>query len=481
MKTMRELLPVKLRGDHMEEECGIIGIYDRAAGPVGDMLYYGLYALQHRGQESAGIAISTDGEIRYHKGQGLVTECFEDENVAEELGNGSIGIGHVRYSTSGDKNVRNAQPLVVKSRIGELALAHNGNLVNAGCIREKMEQDGVIHQTDVDTEVIANLIARQSKGGIVEALQYVNRAIRGSYALVMMTPDSLIAMRDPMGIRPLALGRMDDAYIIASESCAFDTIGGELVRDIRPGEILIIDKEGMHSMQTPTPLHSDLCVFEFVYFARSDSVIDGISVYEARHEAGRQLARQYPVEADLVIGVPDSALAAAMGYAAESKIPYGDGLAKNRYVGRTFIQPWQSQREQSVKIKLNALKKNVQGKRIIMVDDSIVRGTTSKKIVEMLRAAGAVEVHMRISSPPVTHPCHFGIDTAEASQLISASYDNESVRQIIGADSLEYLSLPDLLRTVETASCGFCKGCFDGAYPIDVEKEKDYNPFEGGA
>lgn len=470
---------IKPRADRMPEECGIIAAFDPRGQSVSDILYYGLYALQHRGQESAGIAVSDGTALHCHKNTGLVSECFETDALAEKLGSGNLGIGHVRYSTAGDKGIANAQPLLVRYRGGEMALAHNGNLVNAECLRKTLEEMGTIHQTDVDTEIIANLIARSADNDVVESLKKASQTIRGSYALVILLKDKIIAMRDPLGIRPLALGRVDDCYVVASESCAFDTVGGTLVRDLRPGEILIIDADGLHSLQTPTPLHSDLCIFEFVYFARTDSVMDGISVYAARMEAGRRLAQSAGAEADLVVGVPDSALAAAMGYAKESGIPYGDGLAKNRYVGRTFIQPRQSMREQSVKVKLNALRKNVQGKRIVLVDDSIVRGTTSCKIVEMLRAAGAVEVHMRISSPPVTSPCFFGIDTPDVSHLISAAQDVEGVRKAIGADSLAYLSLPDLLRSVEGSGCGFCKGCFDGMYPMDVDKERNFDPLKG--
>ena len=468
---------IKPRGDRMPEECGVIAAFDPMGRPVNDLLYYGLYALQHRGQESAGIAVSDGKAIHYHKDKGLVTECFDREDWVEQMGEGHLGIGHVRYSTAGDKRVVNAQPLVVHYKGGELALAHNGNLVNADRIRSSLEQMGVIHQTDVDTEVIANLIARRGDLPLAEGIEAASRDIRGSYALVVMVADRIIAMRDPLGIRPLALGRVDGAYVVASESCAFDCMGGEMIRDLHPGEILVIDCDGLHSIQTQVPLHSDLCIFEFVYFARPDTQMDGISVYAAREAAGRRWAMAYPAQADLVIGVPDSALPAAIGYAKQSGIPYGEGLAKNRYVGRTFIQPKQSMREESVKIKLNALRRNVQGKRVVMVDDSIVRGTTSRKIVEMLRSAGAREVHMRISSPPVTHPCFFGIDIAERSQLIGASHDVEGIRAAIGADSLAYLTLPDLMRTVEGSGCGFCHGCFDGHYPMDVGQARQYCPF----
>lgn len=467
---------LKSRRDRMPEECGVIGAYDLAGHPVNDILYYGLYALQHRGQENAGIAMADGQAMRYHKGQGLVTDCFDQDERLDALGQGHLGIGHVRYSTAGDSNVVNAQPLVVHYKSGDLALAHNGNLVNAEAIRQALEDTGSINQTSADTEIVANLIARRKDEDLLEALQHTVRDLRGSYALVMLTQDQLIAMRDPMGIRPLILGKVDDAYVVASESCAFDTLGGEIIRDVRPGEIIVVDEGGLHSIQTETPLHSDLCIFEFVYFARTDSQMDGISVYRARENAGRALAEQAPADADLVVGVPDSAIPAAIGYAKASGIPFGEGLAKNRYVGRTFIQPKQSMREEGVKIKLNALRKNVQGKRLVLVDDSIVRGTTSRKIVEMLRSAGAREVHMRISSPPVVAPCYLGIDTPTSDQLVGATHDVEGIRKMIGADSLAFLALPELIKTVEGSACGFCHGCFDGQYPFDMDEARQYCP-----
>nr|WP_122012735.1 amidophosphoribosyltransferase [Maliibacterium massiliense] len=467
---------IKPRQDRMPEECGVFGAYDTEGADVVDLLYYGLYALQHRGQESAGIAVADGASMRYYKNNGLVTDCFDQDHLDEALGSGHIGIGHVRYSTAGDGQVVNAQPLVVHFRSGDLALAHNGNLVNADALRQELEACGHLHQTTVDSEVIANLIARRADEDVVQALIDTSRQLRGSYALVMLTRDKLIAMRDPLGIRPLVLGRVDSTYMVASESCAFDTVGGELIRDVKPGELIVIDKDGLHSIQTETPLHSDLCIFEFVYFARTDTQMDGISVYQVRERAGRLLARQCPAEADLVVGVPDSAIPAAIGFAKESGIPYGEGLAKNRYVGRTFIQPRQSMREEAVKIKLNALRKNVQGKSIVLVDDSIVRGTTSRKIVELLRSAGAKKIHMRISSPPVTSPCFFGIDIATSEQLIGAAHSVEQIQNMIGADSLGYLSLENLLKTVEGSGCGFCKGCFDGAYPMDIAQARKHCP-----
>ena len=458
---------IKERGDQMEEACGVFGIYAQDESiNVAEAAYYGLFALQHRGQESAGIAVADGKGIKHYRNLGLVPEVF-DEEILHGL-TGRISIGHVRYSTFGSKDVINAQPLVARCKIGMLALAHNGNLVNADALRAQMEDDGAIFQTSVDTEVILNLIARESSKGLIEAVRSMMEKVRGSYALVLLAKDKLI--RDPYGIRPLCLGRVGNSFVLASESCALDAVGAEFVRDVQPGEIVVIDAEGIHAMHVKTPMRSRLCLFEFVYFARPDSVIDGINVYQSR------------VEADMVIGVPDSALAAAMGYAQQSGIPYGDGLAKNRYVGRTFIQPEQGMRELGVRTKLNALTRNVRGKRLILVDDSIVRGTTSRKIVEMLRTAGAKEVHMRISSPSVLNPCYFGIDTATSEELIGHSRSAEEICRFIGADSLKFLSLPDLLKTVAGSGCQFCTGCFDGDYPIDpetgemhgMEEEHDY-------
>lgn len=398
---------IKEQGDRMEEACGVFGIYAQDSDiHASEAAYYGLFALQHRGQESAGIAVADGKTIRQYRNLGLVPEVFDEEILSGLTGH--IAVGHVRYSTFGGKDVINAQPVVARCKMGMLALAHNGNLVNADALRSDMEDNGAIFQTTVDTEVILNLIARESSKGLVEAIKSMMSVVRGSYALVLLARDRLIGIRDPYGIRPLCLGRIENSFVLASESCALDAIGAEFVRDVRPGEIVCIDESGIHSHYVQSPLGSRLCLFEFVYFARPDSVIDGINVYQSRVDAGRRLAMGDDVQADMVIGVPDSALAAAMGYAEQSGIPYGDGLAKNRYVGRTFIQPEQGMRELGVRTKLNALPRNVRGKRIVLVDDSIVRGTTSRKIVEML-------------------------------------------------------------RTVAGSGCQFCTGCFDGRYPIDPE------------
>ncbi|MDY3004148.1 MAG: amidophosphoribosyltransferase [Christensenella hongkongensis] len=459
----------KPRDDVMPEECGVFGIFtdDRRYDPA-EATYLGLYALQHRGQESAGIAVSDGKGIKFHKGMGLCSEVFKD-NLGPLLG-GHIGIGHVRYSTTGDSMAYNAQPLVMSYRGGKFAMAHNGNLINNTVLREKLEDEGTVFQTTIDTEVMANLIARYSKHGMLKAISAMMKVVRGAYALVIMTQDELIAVRDPQGIRPLALGKLDNSYVVASESCAFDAIDAEFVRDIRPGEIIVINKNGLKSYQAQSAMDTALCVFEYVYFARPDSDIDGISVYRSRENMGTRLAQAFPIDADLVSDVPDSATPAASGYAAESGIPYAKALAKNRYVGRTFIQPSQALRERGVKLKLNAIKRNVHGKKLILIDDSIVRGTTSRKIVEMLRLAGAREVHMLISSPPVICPCFFGIDTPSHDQLVGSKNSVEEIRKIIGADTLHYLSIGDLLKTVEGAGCNFCAGCFNGQYPVDIRR-----------
>ena len=471
MKVLEPFELIKPYSDRLPEECGVFGAYDMAGHDVTDAIFYGLYALQHRGQESAGIATSDGNKISFHKDMGLVTEVFGDEGIQEIIDEGHLGIGHVRYSTSGESQLINAQPLVISSKRGQMALAHNGNLINYKALRDELLQLGHINQTTLDTEVIAHLLARYSEDTIENAIIKTTRWLKGSYALVMAVNDKLIGVRDPHGIRPLTLGKVDDMYVLSSETCALDAVNGHFVRDILPGEMVVINKDGIHSTMIEEKDHKKLCIFEFVYFARTDSHIDEISVYDARAKAGKILAQKSPVKADIVAGVPDSAVTAALGYSEESGIPYGEALAKNRYVGRTFIKPKQKVREQSVKVKLNALSRNVRGKRVVLVDDSIVRGTTSKKIVEMLRDAGAREVHMRISSPPVKWPCYFGIDTPSASQLIGSKNTVEEIRQLIGADSLEYLTTEDLLKSVDGTKNEFCMGCFDGDYPVSMELE----------
>lgn len=466
--------------DRLKEECGVFGIYDNDGFDCARLAYYGLYALQHRGQESCGIAVNDDGTIIYHKDMGLVPEVFNDV-ILNHL-KGQIAVGHVRYSTTGASLRENAQPLVTKYVKGTLTVAHNGNLVNALEIRSELEKNGAIFQTTIDSEVIAYLIARERVKchSIEQAVANVMPQMKGAYALVVMSPRKLIGARDPWGIRPLSIGKLGDSYVLASETCALDAINAEFVRDVEPGEVVIIDKEGLRSIKENCQGKSHLCIFEFIYFARPDSIIEGASVYETRKQAGRILAQEHPVQADLVIGVPDSGLSAAIGYSEASGIPYGEGLIKNRYVGRTFIQPDQSQREKGVRIKLNALKKSVEGKRIIMVDDSIVRGTTSGQIVQMLKDAGATEVHLRVSSPPFKWPCYFGTDIPSKKQLVACTHSMEEIRRMIGADSLGYLSLEGLSKIAVGAQCGFCNACFSGQYPMEVPEEADKMEFERG-
>ncbi len=452
----------------LHEECGVFGIYNNDSHDVARLTYYSLYALQHRGQESAGIAVNNGNTILYHKDMGLVPEVF-NEVVINYL-KGDIAIGHVRYSTTGESFRENAQPMVIKCRGGQIALAHNGNLVNAAEIRNRLEEEGAIFQSTNDSEVILNLISRYwiSSSTIEEAIQKMMKDVRGSYSLVLLMPGVLIGVRDPFGIRPLCIGKLDNSYIIASESCALDVIGAEFIRDVEPGEIVLIDKNGLKSVKTGNGGKTSLCIFEFIYFARPDSTIDGASVHISRYEAGRLLAREHPVDADLVIAAPDSGVTAAMGFSAESGIPYGQGLLKNRYVGRTFIQPDQGQREIGVMLKFNPMKSVIRGKRLVMIDDSIVRSTTSRRIIQMLKNAGAKEVHMRVSSPPVKYPCYFGVDIPSRKQLVASAYSVEEIREMIGADSLGYLSLEGLLKTPLGAKCGFCSACFDGKYPMEI-------------
>jgi len=444
--------------------CGIVGVYDKGNINAANAAYYGLVALQHRGQESAGIAINNDGIITCYKEMGFVNEVFDDKILS--LLKGDMAIGHVRYSTSGSTFAANAQPIVIKYKNGNLALSHNGSLVNADLLRGQLEDQGMIFSTTTDTEVIAALIARNYKGDIIKAIQNTMEIIKGSYALTILTDNKLIGVRDGYGIRPLVLGKLENGYVLASESCALDTVGAQFIRDVRPGEILVIDKDGMKSIDHITNLPTKVCLFEHIYFARPDSIIDGISMYKARENAGRILAKEQPAIADTVLSVPDSGTPAAIGYANESGIPYSVGLIKNRYVGRTFIQPTQSMRELGVKLKLNPLKENIKGKRVVMVDDSIVRGTTSRKIVQALRDAGASEVHVRVSSPPVIGSCRYGIDTPTMEELIGANKTVESIREYIGADSLGYLSLEGLLAAVGSKGDGFCTACLNGDYPI---------------
>ena len=476
--------PWQTNGDSgLHEECGVFGMYDFDGGDVASTIYYGLFALQHRGRESCGIAVSETngpkGNVTSYKGMGLVNEVFTQDNL--EPMHGDIGVGHVRYSTAGASTRENAQPLVLNYVKGTLALAHNGNLINAMELRKDLEYTGAIFQTTIDSEVIAYHIARErlNSNSVEEAVGRACQKIKGAFALVVMSPRKLVGARDPYGFKPLCIGKRDNAYILASETCALDTIGAEYVRDVLPGEIVTITPEGgiQSDLSLALPKEKEArCIFEYIYFARPDSHIDGVSVYASRIKAGRFLAMDSPVDADLVVGVPESGNAAALGYSLQSGIPYGTAFVKNGYVGRTFIKPKQSSRESSVRVKLNVLKEAVDGKRIIMIDDSIVRGTTSDRIVKMLRDAGATEVHVRISSPPFLWPCYFGTDIPEREQLIAYNRSIEDIRKIIGADSLGYLGVERLEEMVGGLS--ICKGCFTGTYPMEPPKEDIRGDFE---
>ena len=450
----------------LHEECGVFGIYD----PVGDCArtaYYGLYALQHRGQEACGIAAINDRELSFHKDVGLVGEVFH-EGILDEL-NGTMAVGHVRYSTAGGLRRENAQPLTLNYVKGTLALAHNGNLPHADELRTKFEYQGAIFQTTSDSELIAYAIAqaRLRCPSVEEAVQKALSGLRGAWSLIVMSPRKLVAARDPWGFRPLCMGRRGKAVMFASESCALDAVGARFERELDPGEIVAVEDGVVRTIQGPAG-SGHLCIFEYIYFARPDSTICGQSVHEARRRAGYFLAQEYPVEADVTVGVPDSGLDAALGYAEASGIPYGVGLVKNRYIGRTFITPGQDHREQAVRIKLGALRSCVAGKRVVLVDDSIVRGTTSRQIVSLLREAGAKEVHLRSSAPPFIAPCYFGTDIPNKDELIACRYSVEEIRAQTGADSLAFLSLDALKRIVPNAACGFCDGCFTGKYPLPL-------------
>lgn len=455
----------------MGEECGVFGAYDMDGGDVAPSIYYGLFALQHRGQESCGIAVTdTNGQrkVLSQKGLGHVDDVFDRETLARLQGN--LGVGHVRYSTAGGTCVENAQPLVINYVKGTLAIAHNGNLVNAIELREELGRTGAIFQTTIDSEVIAYHVARErlNTRKAEDAVKNAMKKIKGAYALVVSSPRKLIGARDPFGLKPLCIGRRDNTWFLASESCAVAAVDAEFVRDVRPGEIVSITRDGLASdMEMAIEAgKQSRCIFEYIYFARTDSTLDGINVYHSRIVAGKALAESYPVEADLVVGVPDSGLVAAKGYSERSGIPYGMAFHKNSYVGRTFIKPLQSERESSVKIKLSVIEEVVRGKRIVMVDDSIVRGTTCANIIKMLKKAGAREVHVRISSPPFLYPCYFGTDVPSNEQLIAHSHTTEEIRQMIGADSLGYMKIEKLSDMVD--GIGYCDACFTGKYPMEV-------------
>jgi amidophosphoribosyltransferase len=469
-----------LTSDKFHDECGVVAIY---ANPEAEKLaYLGLHALQHRGQESAGIVTSNGMMLNMHKSMGLVADIFNTAELAKLRG--TLAIGHTRYSTAGDSSLLNAQPIMVQSNKGMMALAHNGNLVNAGEIRSRMEAQGSIFQTTSDTEVIVHLIAQSREHTLPEAMADALRRVEGAFSLVMISPDRIFAARDPRGFRPLAMGRIpaaagdkQDTIVFASETCAFDLIGANYERDVKPGELVVVGPEGITSRFYSTPLAQSSCIFEHVYFSRPDSRVFGRPVQESREELGRQLAREAPIEADVVVPVPDSGVTAAVGYAAESGIPFRFALIRNHYVGRTFIEPSQSVRDFGVKLKLNPVRSLLEGKRVILIDDSIVRGTTSRKIVRMIRNAGATEVHMRISCPPTISPCFYGVDTPSKKQLIAANKTIEEIREFMGADSLAYLSL-DGMKT----ACGdgekttYCTACYTGKYPTNWVDVEDIQP-----
>lgn len=464
------------------EECGVFGVYSPETYGIADTVYYGLFALQHRGQESCGIVVNDDGVFSPYKDTGLVNDVFTPE-IIERLGEGSIAVGHVRYGTTGSNDRSNAQPIVVNHVKGKMALAHNGNLVNSGELRRELELQGSIFHTTSDTEVISYIITKErlTAPSIEQAVNRAMDKLKGAYSLVVMSPSKLIAVRDEHGFRPLCYGKTSDGrYIVASESCALDAVGAQFIRDIKPGEIVVFDKNGVRTIED----HCNkkpcmLCVFEYIYFARPDSIIDGCCVHSARVRAGAFLALQHPVQADVVIGVPDSGLDAAIGYSKQSGIPYGIGFIKNKYIGRTFIAPGQKNREDKVRIKLNPIPDTVRGKRIVMIDDSIVRGTTSARIVKLLREAGASEIHMRVSAPPFLNPCYYGTDIDSRDNLIACKHSTEEIAEIIGVDSLGYLSIENVKQIAKGMNgCGYCTACFDGVYPTKIPQTPLKNRFE---
>ncbi|MCL6479127.1 MAG: amidophosphoribosyltransferase [Peptococcaceae bacterium] len=472
MKAGAERPPIDInaeteRPDKPREECGIFGVYGKNLD-VARITYYGLYALQHRGQESAGIAASDGERILLHKDMGLVPEVFSPEKLDRLTGH--IAIGHVRYSTTGSSQTINAQPLVFRYSRGSIGLAHNGNITNIYELRTQLTSTGSVFQSTTDSEVIVNLIARYSQNTLEEAMTKCMIDVKGAYSLLIITENSLIAVRDPYGFRPLCLGSLGDGYVVASESCALDTVGAKKLRDVEPGEIIIVDDEGVRSIQALSRRKKAHCIFEYIYFARPDSEMDGFHVSKVRREMGRQLAREFQVDVDLVIPVPDSGTNAARGYSEQSGIPFEEGLMKNRYIGRTFIQPSQDIRDMGVRLKLNPLRHVLEGKRVLMVDDSLVRGTTSKKIVRMLRDAGAKEVYLCLSSPPVIKSCYYGIDTSNEDELVASHMPVSQIQSMIGVDGLYYLSIDGLLNIFGKYRDNFCAACFDGNYPVKIDK-----------
>jgi amidophosphoribosyltransferase len=459
-----------VRDDRFHDNCGIFGIYGH--GEAANLTYLGLYALQHRGQESAGIVTSDRQQLYSHKGMGLVNDVFGEDTLLPLKGD--IAIGHVRYSTTGGCHIRNAQPFAVDFSMGSIAVAHNGNLVNALDLRSLLESRGSIFQSSMDTEVVAHLIATSRAPGLVDRIRETLAVIKGSYSMLFMTEKSIIAVRDPMGFRPMCLGRVKDAYVVASETPALDLIEGEYIRDVDPGEMVIIDENGIRSLRFQEAQPAKACIFEYIYFARPDSFIFGREVYNVRKAFGHQLAREHKVSADMVMAIPDSGNVAALGYAEESGIPFEMGLIRSHYVGRTFIEPQQQIRHFGVKLKLHPVHKLLDGKRVVVVDDSIVRGTTSRKIVKMIRAAGAKEVNVIISSPPTVCPCYYGIDTPTRQELIASSHSVEEIRKYLTADYVGYLSVEGMHKAIKSGGEGFCDACFTGNYPIDFESQLNH-------
>ena len=461
--------------DKLHEECGVFGIFRKSGESVVGEIYHALYALQHRGQESCGMAINKEGVMHCQKDVGLLTDVFT-RDVLDKAPDGHIGVGHCLYGTTATKNHENAQPLVVNYLKGSMAVCHNGALTNYLQLREELAKDGAIFHTSSNAEVIAYTITRQriNTHSVEDAVFNAMSLLKGAFSLVIMSPKKLIAARDPHGYRPLCMGHLGEDIVFASESCAFDAIGATFDRDIEAGEMVVVSDKGIESRKLPNACHDGMCIFEYIYFARPDSVVDGASVHEARLRAGAFLALEHPVQADVVIGAPDSGIDAAIGYARQSGIPYGMGFIKNRYIGRTFIQPTQKQRTNSVRIKLNAITSTIKDKRVVLVDDSIVRGTTSKHTVQLLRDAGAKEVHYRLSSPPFVRPCYFGTDIDSTENLIAANHTIEEIREIIGVDSIGFLSVEACDKIAVGTKCGFCKGCFTGKYPEETPEDWKY-------
>lgn len=468
----------ELEAEKLHEECGVFGVYSPKESDVAMKTYYGIFALQHRGQESCGIAVNDDGVITGYKDVGIVNDVFDAETI-RKLGEGHIAIGHVRYGTKITATQANAQPMTVNHMKGSMALATNGAIINAGELRHELEMKGLIFHSVSDSEIIASIIIKERlrTDSIEEAISEAMNSLKGAYSMVAMSPRKLVGVRDPHGFRPLVIGKRGEMYVIASETCALDAVGAKFVRDVEPGEIVIVDSDGLRSIKKHVKkCKKSLCSFEYIYFSRPDSIVDGTSVHDARRRAGALLALDNRVDADVVIGVPDSGIDAAMGYSQQSGIPYGLGFIKNKYIGRTFIQNDQKYREERLKIKLNVVESTVHGKRVIMVDDSIVRGTTSARIVNLLRKAGAKEVHVRSSAPKFLNPCYFGTDIDSKEDLIAVRYSEAEIAKIVGADSVAFLDLRDLPRIINDSAMGLCHGCFSGEYPMEVPECEPESP-----